>query len=87
MPFLSQICVCVCVLAQELNQVSHLILHVSVIATFFWVVIYSYYRQVEEEKNGPYGTVNHTYGIPDGQVQILQPQDQKGICPSPTKVE
>lgn len=47
-----------------------------VLAAFCWIVLYSYYRQVEEEKNHNSGIVNYTYGIPSDQVQVL-PEDKK----------
>ena len=48
-----------------------LILLFSVFTAFFWVVLYSYYRQIEEEKNPSSGIVNCTYQIPNEQVQML----------------
>ena len=48
-----------------------LILLFSVFTAFFWVVLYSYYRQVEEEKNPLSGIVNCTYQVPNEQVQML----------------
>lgn len=46
-----------------------------VLVAFFWIVLYSYYRQVEEERNHDSGIVNYTYGIPNDHDQIL-PEDK-----------
>jgi hypothetical protein len=51
-------------------------MYLSALAAFCWIVLYSYYRQVEEEKNHNSGIVNYTYGIPNDQVEIL-PEDKK----------
>jgi hypothetical protein len=51
-------------------------MYFSVLAAFCWIVLYSYYRQVDEEKNRNAGIVNYTYGIPNDQVQILA-EDKK----------
>ncbi|PSN34274.1 hypothetical protein C0J52_22121, partial [Blattella germanica] len=54
--------------------------------SFLWVVLYSYFRQMEDEKNVNCGIVNYTYGIPSGHVQITTcPEDEKALCPYPTK--
>jgi glucan phosphoethanolaminetransferase (alkaline phosphatase superfamily) len=43
---------------------------------FFWAVLYSYYQQIEEEKNPNSGIVNCTYNIPNEQVQMLGVDDK-----------
>jgi hypothetical protein len=48
-----------------------MILLFSLFIAFFWVVMYSYYRQMEEEKIPNSGIVNCTYQIPNEQVQML----------------
>jgi hypothetical protein len=62
-----------------------LILLFSVFTAFFWVVLYSYYRQMEEEKNPNCGNVNCTYQIPNEQVQMLG-VDGKPPSYSPNKL-
>jgi hypothetical protein len=47
-----------------------------VFSAFLWVVLYSYYRQIEEEKNPNSGIVNCTYQIANDQIQML-PEDGK----------
>jgi hypothetical protein len=51
-------------------------MYLSALGAFCWIVLYSYYRQLEEEKNRNAGIVNYTYGIPNDQVQILA-EDRK----------
>jgi len=56
----------------EMHLIPLIIVAVFVLFTaFFWVVLYSYYRQIEEEKNPSSGIVNCTYQIPNEQVQML----------------
>jgi hypothetical protein len=60
-------------------------MYLSVLSAFYWVVLYSYYRQIEEEKNPNSGVVDHTNGIPNDQIQVL-PEDEKFFSPYPHKV-
>lgn len=63
-----------------------LILLFSVLTAFFWVVLYSYYRQMEEEKNpNSGGIVNCMYLMPNDQVQML-PEDDKVPSYAPNKL-
>lgn len=63
-----------------------LILLFSVFSAFFWVVLYSYYRQMEEEKNrNSGGIVNSMYLMPNDQVQML-PEDGKVPRYAPNKL-
>lgn len=62
-----------------------LILMFSVLAAFFWVVLYSYYRQIEEEKNPNSGIVNCTCQVPNDQVKML-PDDDKVPSYFPNKL-
>jgi hypothetical protein len=57
-----------------------------VLTAFFWVVLYSYYRQLEEEKNPNSGIVNCTYEIPNEQVQMLGMDDKAPPIYSPNKL-
>jgi hypothetical protein len=59
---------------------------VSVIAAAFWIVIYSYYRQVDEEKSPNSGIVNYTYGVPDDRVQISSLEDGNALRPHAAKM-
>lgn len=63
-----------------------LILLFSVLSAFFWVVLYSYYRQMEEEKYpNSRGVVNCMYLMPHDQIQML-PEDGKAPSYAPNKL-
>lgn len=63
-----------------------LILLFSVLKAFFWIILYSYYRQMEEEKNpNSAGIVNCMYLMPNEQVQMF-PEDGKVPIYVPNKL-
>lgn len=70
----------------ELGLKAMIVGSVSVlVSTLFWVVLYSYYRQMEEEKNPNSGIVNCMYQVPNDQVQML-PGDDKVPSYFPNKL-
>lgn len=81
------ITIVMCVYSLLAGFITFVILTLLVLLScFFWVVLYSYYRQVEEEKNPTTAIVNYNYGLPNDQMQITYPEDEKALCPyNPSK--
>jgi len=70
----------------ELHPIPLIVAALFVLFTaFFWVVLYSYYRQMEEERNPNYGIMNCAYQIPNEEVQMLG-VDGKVPSHSPNKL-